>query len=217
MIEYAHELGHKGIAFTEHESITSSFDAIEYYDGVKDKPGWEDFKVILGNEIYLCNENVTAENKATNFYPHFILLALNGNGHKGLRELSTKAWTQNCFKHVINRVPTYYSDLEEMLKKYKGDVVGSSACLGSLIARRLLGAKPLENTSEYEDIWQSCIGWIEYMKEIFGDGNFFGARTFVAQGLKIGNNTRVGAGAIVLRNTKDGLLYMGNPAKKVEI
>lgn len=173
MIKYAHELGHKGIAFTEHESITSSFDAIEYYDGVKDKPGWEDFKVILGNEIYLCNENVTAENKATNFYPHFILLALNGNGHKGLRELSTKAWTQNCFKHVINRVPTYYNDLEEMLEKYKGDVVGSSACLGSPIARRLLGAKPLENTSEYEDIWQSCIGWIEYMKEIFGDGNFF--------------------------------------------
>lgn len=50
-----------------------------------------------------------------------------------------------------------------------------------------------------------------------GDGNFFGARTFVAQGLKVGNDTRVGAGAIVLRNTKDGLLYMGNPAKKVEI
>lgn len=50
-----------------------------------------------------------------------------------------------------------------------------------------------------------------------GDGNFFGARTFVAQGLKIGNSTRVGAGAVILRNTKDGLLYMGNPAKKVEI
>ena len=50
-----------------------------------------------------------------------------------------------------------------------------------------------------------------------GNENFFGARTFVAQGLKIGNHTRVGAGSVVLRNTKDGALYMGNPAKKVEI
>ena len=50
-----------------------------------------------------------------------------------------------------------------------------------------------------------------------GDRNFFGARTFVAQGLKIGNDTRIAAGSIVLRNTKGGYLYMGNPAKKIEI
>ena len=50
-----------------------------------------------------------------------------------------------------------------------------------------------------------------------GNRNFFGARTFVAQVLKIGNDTRIAAGSIVLRNTKDGFLYMGNPAKKIEI
>jgi len=50
-----------------------------------------------------------------------------------------------------------------------------------------------------------------------GDGNFFGARTFVAQCLKIGNGCRFGAGCYVLRKTKDGCLYMGNPAKKIEI
>lgn len=50
-----------------------------------------------------------------------------------------------------------------------------------------------------------------------GDRNFFGARSFVAQGLKVGNDTRMAAGSIVLRNTKDGFLYMGNPAKKIEI
>lgn len=50
-----------------------------------------------------------------------------------------------------------------------------------------------------------------------GNRNFFGARTFVAQGLKIGDDTRIAAGSIVLRNTKDGFLYMGNPAKKLEI
>lgn len=49
-----------------------------------------------------------------------------------------------------------------------------------------------------------------------GDRNFFGARAFVAQCLKIGNDCRIGAGAYILRKTKDGCLYMGNPAKKVE-
>lgn len=128
MIEYAHSLGHSGICFTEHESITSSLDALKYYDGHKDLEGWEGFKVVLGNEIYLCTEDVTAENKFNNRYPHFILVALNANGHKGIRELSTKAWIQNSFMHVMMRVPTYYSDLEEMMGNYKGDIVGSSAC-----------------------------------------------------------------------------------------
>lgn len=50
-----------------------------------------------------------------------------------------------------------------------------------------------------------------------GDRNLFGARTFVAQCLKIGNDTRIAAGSIILRNTKDGFLYMGNPAKKIEL
>lgn len=50
-----------------------------------------------------------------------------------------------------------------------------------------------------------------------GDRNFFGARAFVSQGLKLGNDCRYGAGCFVLRKTKDGNLYMGNPAKKIEI
>ena len=50
-----------------------------------------------------------------------------------------------------------------------------------------------------------------------GDRNFFGARCFVAQCLKVGNDCRFGAGAYILRKTKDGYLYMGNPAKRIEI
>lgn len=49
-----------------------------------------------------------------------------------------------------------------------------------------------------------------------GDGNFFGISSIVLQCLKIGNDTRVGAGSIVMTKTKDGCLYMGNPATRVK-
>ena len=35
--------------------------------------------------------------------------------------------------------------------------------------------------------------------------------------LKIGNNTKIGGMTLILRNTKDGFLYMGVPGKKVEL
>lgn len=50
---------------------------------------------------------------------------------------------------------------------------------------------------------------------VVGSENFFGVSATVLQGIHIGSNTRIGAGSFVMRNTKDGNLYMGNPAKKV--
>ena len=50
---------------------------------------------------------------------------------------------------------------------------------------------------------------------VIGDSNFFGVRSSVLQRLNIGNNTRIGAGSVVMRNTIDGKLYFGNPAKVI--
>lgn len=50
-----------------------------------------------------------------------------------------------------------------------------------------------------------------------GNSNFFGVCSLVLQGVKIGSNTRIGASSTVIRNTKDGFLYYGNPARKVQI
>lgn len=52
---------------------------------------------------------------------------------------------------------------------------------------------------------------------VIGDGNFFGVQSVVLQGVKIGNNTRIGANSVVMRKTKDGFLYIGNPAKRVSL
>lgn len=50
-----------------------------------------------------------------------------------------------------------------------------------------------------------------------GEKNFFGVKSTILQYVKIGNDVRVGAGSVVMRNTKDGGLYMGNPATKVKL
>lgn len=67
---------------------------------------------------------------------------------------------------------------------------------------------------KYNVIMPSCniSGGVE-----FGDCNFIGVKSAVLQYLKIGNNTRIGAGSVVMRNTKDGYLYIGIPAQKLDI
>jgi len=169
IIQYAHDIGLKGICLTGHESVTSSLSAIEYFYSHKDNPEWVDFKIGLGNEIYLCTRDVTPENKKGQKYPHFILLALDSFGHKGIRELSTQSWLNNAFMNVMMRVPTYYDELETMLETYKGHIIGSSACLGGILPAKIL---EFEATKDPE-LWGACISWVEYMNEIFGQGYFF--------------------------------------------
>jgi sugar O-acyltransferase (sialic acid O-acetyltransferase NeuD family) len=46
-----------------------------------------------------------------------------------------------------------------------------------------------------------------------GKRNFFGVGSIVLQQLSIGNDTVIGANSLILRKTKDGMTYIGNPAK----
>lgn len=52
---------------------------------------------------------------------------------------------------------------------------------------------------------------------VIGDKNFLGVKSTVLQYLKIGNEVTIGGNSLIIRNTKDGYLYMGNPAKKIEL
>lgn len=50
-----------------------------------------------------------------------------------------------------------------------------------------------------------------------GDCNFFGVKSTVLQYLKVGNNVKIGANSLMMRNSKDGVLYLGVPAKKMDL
>lgn len=155
VIEYSHALGHKGIAITDHESLAGHMEAIN----IAKELGYDDFKLILGNEIYLCKEDC----KESHIFPHFILLAKNARGNRALRELSTIANCENSFTWVSQRKPTYYDDLFKVLNEYKGDLIASTACAGGALGKLIL-----RGIDE-----QMIMYWLKKMEDAFGEGNFF--------------------------------------------
>lgn len=69
----------------------------------------------------------------------------------------------------MRRVPTYYSDLEEIIGANPGHVIGSTACLGGFLGTALLEYDKNQNVEFYGVI----IKWLHKMKNIFGEGNFY--------------------------------------------
>lgn len=149
--------------------MASSLRAEKYYNKIKENN--PNFKVIRGNEIYLCRNGLNAKNynREIDRYFHFILLARDYEGHKQIRELSTRAWMRAYTARGMMRVPTYYSDLEEVIGDNKGHIIASTACLGGCLAVQLL--KYRENGDQ--NLYTHIIAWLNYMVSIFGEGNFY--------------------------------------------
>lgn len=169
LIDYALELGHKAVAITDHDSISNAVKVEKYYKKVKEKN--PDFKVIFGNEIYLCRNGLNANNfnREVDSYYHFILLALDEVGHKQIREISTRAWYRSYMARGMRRVPTYYQDLFDIIKSNKGHVVGSTACLGGALPTQIMKFKETNDMVLLSKIHM----WIKQMDEIFGHGYFY--------------------------------------------
>lgn len=128
LIDYAIELGHEVVAITDHECISSHVKVEKYYEKIKkDNPN---FKVILGNEIYLVRNGLNASNfkAGVDKYWHFCLYAKNAIGHKQIREISTRAWGRSYMARGMRRVPTYYQDLIDIIGANPGHIIGSTAC-----------------------------------------------------------------------------------------
>lgn len=185
LINYAIELGHNGVAITDHETIGGFLMAQKHYHKLikeakteEEKEKLKNFRLILGNEIYLCRDGLCKENfiKGEDKYFHFILLAKDEIGNAQLRQLSTRAWSHSYETARMYRVPTYYSDLKEIIGANSGHVIASSACLGSWIDGWILKHKDeiKNDTPEWNgDFWNELYLWIENIQSIFGKENFF--------------------------------------------
>ena len=169
LIKYAVELGHEVVAITDHESVMNAIKVEKVYKKIKkDNPN---FKVIFGNEIYLCRNGLNANNfdpKQDKYY-HFILLAKDAIGHQQIREISTRAWQRSYMARGMRRVPTYYQDLIDIIRANPGHVIGCTACLGGALGTQLMKYKENKN----EELYGKIIGWCDMMEWIFGADNFF--------------------------------------------
>lgn len=181
LIQTANDMGHKGVAFTEHESISSHVKAIQATEKLK-KEGKidKDFKLILGNEIYLVDslEEVRDNYKSGGVtkFPHFLLLAKDEIGHEQIRYMSSVAWGQSYFTGPMLRTPTVKDFLRSVIDKDPGHLIASSACLGSPHCIGLLEMKRhLEegNTEKAKAAYQKVCDFTDWCIEVFGKEDFY--------------------------------------------
>jgi len=175
MVEYVVSLGQNAIALTDHESLSGHVDFIKTVKQLKkDEKIPQDFKPILGNEIYLVDEdemNIEVKNGVSNFY-HFILIAKDAKGHQQLRELSSRAWNRMFSYKGVDRVPTFYSDIEEVIGNDTGHLISSSACLGGYIPKNVskILSDDFPDTLEYKRNIHNFVNWCV---DVFGKDDFY--------------------------------------------
>ena len=165
LIDKAIEMGLSGIAITDHECLSAHMEVNQYAKKIKDK--YPDFVIALGNEIYLTDTRDRGQK-----YYHFILIAKDAIGHKALREMSTQAWRNSYVDRKMERVPLLKSELADIMSRYKGHVIATTACIGGELGSEIIAAEEAEAVRDY-DTAQLHLGKIHnlvtFCKSIFGE------------------------------------------------
>ena len=165
LVNRAIELGLAGICITDHETLAGHPELNIYQKEIQKKN--PDFKIGLGNEIYLCE----SREKNQRYY-HFILIAKNAAGHRALRELSSKAWMNSYFDRGLERVVILYSELEKMVRQYPNSLIACTACLGgelSTLTRILIESERAHDEQGRLAAHKKIVKFILWCKELFGE------------------------------------------------
>lgn len=165
LIDKAIELGLTGIAITDHECLSGHMEVNQYAQELKKTN--PDFKIALGNEVYLVDKR---ENGIK--YYHFILVAKDAIGHKALRELSSIAWYNSYTDRAMERVPITKEELADVMSKYRGHVIASTACMGgelSTAAYNMSCAESVNDMASAKVFYDQICNFISYCQKVFGD------------------------------------------------
>ena len=167
LIDKAIELGLSGIAITDHEALSAHMEVNMYAKKIREKH--PDFTIALGNEIYLTD----TRDKGQPYY-HFILIAKDAIGHKGLRELSSKAWYNSYFDRGMERVPLLKSELEEIMTRYKGHIMGTTACMGGELSKLITEYQILKEMNQPNaEVFYKMQDFIQFCMRVFGPDDFY--------------------------------------------
>ena len=107
-------------------------------------------------------------------FHHFILLARDKEGHKQIRDLSSKAWDNLYSTGKMERVPTSKTDLKSIIKN--NHVIGASSCLGGELPQlvlKLISAEQNNNIKDTDSIKLEIHNFIQWCISVFGEEYFF--------------------------------------------
>lgn len=165
LVKRAIENGLSGIAITDHETLASHMELNLYQEEIqKENP---DFKIALGNEIYLCPNREMGQE-----YYHFILIAKNKTGHRALRELSSRAWMNSYYDRRMERVVTLYEDLAEIVNKYPNSLIATTACLGGQLSTHAVNYSKANNIGDIKTAnveYSNIVNFVLWCTQLFGD------------------------------------------------
>lgn len=169
MILTSYKLGLKGLCITDHEALCGHVEFLQLEKSLK-KEGKipEDFKIGLGNEIYLTDNRERSQK-----YYHFILIAKDTIGHKQLRKLSSQSWYNSYFDRGMERVPTLKSELKEIIEESKGHIIATTACLGGELPELVLNLVKEENSKNknidiINSIKTNIVNFLKFCSDLFG-------------------------------------------------
>ena len=72
----------------------------------------------------------------------------------------------------MERVPTLKSELSEIVNKYKGHLIATSACIGGELSSQALNFAKAESSGDIETAtiyYNNIINFINYCVDLFGD------------------------------------------------
>jgi DNA polymerase-3 subunit alpha len=165
LIEKAYEMGMSGIAITDHECLSAHMEVNQFVK--KFRKEHPNFTVALGNEIYLTFTRETNQK-----YWHFLLIAKDETGHKGLRELSTIAWKNSYIDRRMERVPTLKDELAEVMLKYRGHIIATSACMGGELSTNAYAMAVAQEKGDMEAAkyhYGEIQNFMAFVLQVFGD------------------------------------------------
>ena len=148
VVARAKELGMDSLAITDHGNM---FGVIDFYKECQ-KHG---IKPIIGCEVYMAARRMEDKEPDLDRYQnHLILLAENNEGYRNLIKIVSAGYIKGYYyKPRIDK---------EVLRKHRGGIIATSACLAGKVQRHLVNR-------DYEGAKKEALE----LDEIFGHGNFF--------------------------------------------
>ena len=155
-----------------------------------------------------------------NKWPNELSIAFTIGNPKTIKSLVSKV-TNPCIDYPNIIAPTVYFADKETFKIGRGNIIQKHCSFSCDVSIGDFNVMDGADVFGHDDVVGSFNTFMPAMRisgEVtIGDGNFFGVGSVILQQVKVGNDVRLGAGSVLMRKPKDGFLYMGNPAKKVEL